>query len=257
MEGLAGVALREQISRHLGANQYQDGRRLLMAEVNSVVQGAFDGGATDVLVHDNHGSSMNMIVDQLDPRVHVYMGNLPYPRYAIVEPDVDVYFCLGYHAAQGTLHAFRDHTVSSSRWSDVWLNGLQIGELGLSAACAGVYGVPVGLVGGDDKLCAEARALLGTDVELVQVKTGLGRHAAKLLPVAGQHAKLRSAAARAVRQAHALAPWTLDPPYELRLQYMSPEIPDSRAYDGVHCERLDGTTICLRGDSLIELAGQM
>ena len=39
MEGLAGVALREQVSRHLGARQYHDGRRLLMAEVNAAVAG--------------------------------------------------------------------------------------------------------------------------------------------------------------------------------------------------------------------------
>ncbi len=257
MEGLAGVALREQVSRHLGARQYHDGRRLLMAEVNAAVAGAFDGGATGVIVHDNHGSSMNMQIEQLDPRVHVYMGNLPYPRHAILEPDVDLFFCLGYHAAQGTMHAFRDHTVSSSRWSDVWLNGLAIGELGLSAACAGVYGVPVGLVVGDDKVCAEARALLGEDVEVVAVKTGLGRHAAKLLPVAEQHAGIRAAAKRAVRRVEAFSPLVIAPPYELCLQYTSPEYADAHACDGVSCVRRDGTTICFQGNNLIALVGRM
>ena len=67
MEGLAGVALREQISRHVGGRQYQQGRRLVMAEVNAAIEGAFIGGATDVIVHDNHGSSMNMPIEQIDP----------------------------------------------------------------------------------------------------------------------------------------------------------------------------------------------
>lgn len=257
MEGLAGVALREQISRYVGGRQYQQGRRLVAAEVNAAVKGAFQGGATDVIVHDNHGSSMNMPIERLDPRVHVYMGNLPYPQHALVEPDVDIYLCLGYHAAQGSMHAFRDHTVGSSRWSDVWLNGVAIGELGLSAACAGVYGVPIGLVVGDDKLCAEARALLGPEVEVVAVKTGLGRHAAKLLPVAAQHDRIRLAAARAVRRRDAVPPCVFAPPYELCLQYTSPEYADAHACDGVSSIRRDGTTICLRGNDLIELVGRV
>lgn len=257
MEGLAGVALREQISRYLGGRQYQQGRRLAAAEVNAAVEGAFAGGATDVIVHDNHGSSMNLPIEQLDPRVHVYMGNLPYPQHAVLEPDVDVYFCLGYHAAQGRMHAFRDHTVSSSRWSDVWLNGVAVGELGLSAACAGVYGIPVGLVVGDDKLCAEARGLLGSDVEVVAVKTGLGRHAAKLLPIAEQHDRIRRAAARVVRAKDAAPPFVIAPPYELCLQYTSPEYADVHACDGVNSVRRDGTTVCLRGENLIALVGRM
>ena len=257
MEGLAGVALREQISRYVGGRQYQQGRRLVVAEVNAAVEGAFRGGATDVVVHDNHGSSMNMVIDDLDPRAAVYMGNLPYPQHALLEPDVDVYFCLGYHAAQGTLHAFRDHTVGSSRWSNVWLNGLPIGELGLSAACAGVYGVPIGLVVGDDKLCAEARALLGDGPEFVEVKSGLGRHAAKILPIGEQHKHIQTAASRAARRGWDLTPFAVAPPYELCLQYTSPEHADAYPCDGVRAVRRDGTTICLRGDSLIELAGRI
>ena len=257
MEGLAGVALRQQISRYLGGRHYQQGRRLVMAEVNAAVAGAFDGGATQVLVHDNHGSSMNMSIEALDPRAQVFMGNLPYPRCALLEPDVDLYFCLGYHAAQGVLHAFRDHTVSSSRWSNVWLNGLAIGELGLSAACAGVYGVPVGLVGGDDKVCAEARALLGSAVELAPVKTGLGRHAAALPPIAAQLALIRRTAARAVRRAREFRPFVVAPPYELCAQYTSPAFLDARAYDGERVTRRNGTTLCLRGDNLMELVGEM
>lgn len=257
MEGLAGVALRAQISRYLGGRQYQQGRRLVAAEVNAAVEGAFAGGATEVIVHDNHGSSMNMPIEQLDPRVHVYMGNLPYPRHAILEPDVDVYICLGYHAAQGRMHAFRDHTVSSSRWSDVWLNGTAVGELGLSAACAGIHGIPVGLVVGDDKVCAEARALLGREVGVVTVKAGLGRHAAKLLPLAEQHNRVRTAAARAVRRRDAVLPLVFAPPYEFCLQYTSPEFADAHACDGVNTIRRDGTTICLRGANLIDLVGRM
>ena len=249
MEGLAGVALREQISRYLGGRQYQQGRRLVAAEVNAAVAGAFAGGATDVIVHDNHGSSMNMPIEQIDPRVHVYMGNLPYPQHALLEPDVDLYLCLGYHAAQGRMHAFRDHTVSSSRWSDVWLNGIAVGELGLSAACAGVYGIPVGLVVGDDKVCAEAcDTVWGLRSRSCSVKTGLGRHAAKLLPVVDQHDRIRKATARAVRRWDAVPPLVFAPPYELCLQYTSPEFADARACDGVNTIRRDGTTICLRGD---------
>lgn len=52
-------------------------------------------------------------------------------------------------------------------------------ELGLNAALAATFGVPVVLVSGDQALAAEARALLGPAVETVVVKEAVGRYAAR------------------------------------------------------------------------------
>jgi len=257
MEGLTGVATRAQVARYLGTLAYHHGRRILMADVNAAVAGALEGGATEVLVHDNHGSSMNLDVGALHPQAEALMGNLAYPRYAVIEPDADVYFCIGYHAKQGTRQSVRDHTASSLRWSDVWLNGVHMGELGLSAACAGYYGIPVGLVAADDKVCAEARALLGADVEVVPVKTGLARHAALLAPADEVRNTIHAAAAQAVRRCRELKPFVLAPPYELQLRYTSSRYADEHVYDGVAVTRVDGTTVSDQSHDLLALLGRL
>ena len=45
-----------------------------MAEdANAAIRGAFDGGATDVLVNDSHGSQRNLLPEDLDPRARLIM----------------------------------------------------------------------------------------------------------------------------------------------------------------------------------------
>ena len=74
---------------------------------------------------------------------------------------------------------------------------LAIGELGLNAAVAGAFGVPLAFASGDDKLAAEAQALL-PGVETVAVKEGLAWSAARLLAPDATQAALRAGARRAL-----------------------------------------------------------
>ena len=40
-----------------------EARRLLMGDINAAVQGAIDGGATEVVVWDNHDGGHNAIME--------------------------------------------------------------------------------------------------------------------------------------------------------------------------------------------------
>ena len=53
---------------------------------------------------------------------------------------------IGYHAKAGTENAVLDHTISSSVVRSIRVNGIEMPELGLNAAIAGCFGVPVVLV---------------------------------------------------------------------------------------------------------------
>ncbi len=83
---------------------------------------------------------------------------------------------VGYHARAGTAHATLAHTYLFAITDVVVCGGpdgdLAIGELGLNAAVAGAFGMPLAFASGDDKLVAEARALV-PGVEAVAVKDGL------------------------------------------------------------------------------------
>src|SRR3712207_6904570 len=60
-------------------------------------------------------------------------------------------------------------------YTTLFRSGRPVGELALNAAMAGVYGVPVALVSGDQALAAEARSFLGDTVETIIVKQAVGR----------------------------------------------------------------------------------
>ena len=69
----------------------------------------------------------------------------------------------------GKAQAVLSHTYRPQVFREVKLNGTSVGETGLNAALAGYYKVPVALITGDDAVCREAKALLGS-VACVAVK---------------------------------------------------------------------------------------
>src|SRR5919201_1043883 len=53
---------------------YQRGRVFMTGDANAAVQGAFDAGATEVVVNDSHWIMRNLLIEQLDPRAKVIKG---------------------------------------------------------------------------------------------------------------------------------------------------------------------------------------
>jgi D-amino peptidase len=92
-----------------------------------------------------------------------------------------------------------------------------VGELGINAALAGSYGVPVAMVSGDQALAAEAKALLGDAVETVVVKHAVGRFAARSVSPAESCRRIRDGAAAALPRTH--PPLVLDPPIRLEVDF--------------------------------------
>ena len=155
MEGATGICCREQTMK--GNAYYAEGRRLLTGDVNAAVEGALEGGATEVLVADMHDGSFNFLLEEVHPAAEVIHGGRGGPRFPYLDGSVDAMFIVAYHARAGTRGAVLEHTMSSQSWFRVTVNGREIGEVGIDAALAGAAGVPVVLVTGDDKVCAESR----------------------------------------------------------------------------------------------------
>lgn len=98
----------------------------------------------------------------------------------------------------GTEAAVCDHTTSNQTWSGYVLCGRKVGEVGIDAAIAGLKGVPVLLVTGDDMVCREAQKLLGPWLVTCRTKVGLGRHSAVSLALKAARQKVQEAARSAV-----------------------------------------------------------
>lgn len=228
MEGVAGIVRRHQVLR--GESGYAEACRLMTGEANAAVQGAFDAGATEVLVNDSHGDMCNLVLDELDPRVQVLSGNLK--RFSMAEGVQDGRFALalfvGYHGGMGTQDAILDHTYRSAVLWSVRVNGQTMNEAGLNAMVAGAAGTPVGLVTGDASTCAQCRALL-PEVETVTVKWAVSRLAARSLHPTQARAAIRAGAAKAVGEASRFRPFRPEPPHVLELDTIDTAMADAAA----------------------------
>ena len=79
---------------------------------------------------------------------------------------------VGYHARNNSPGVL-SHTISGGSVDNIWLNGELVGETGLNTAIAGLYGVPVVMVTGDQVLNAEVQALFDGNITFVQVKEAI------------------------------------------------------------------------------------
>lgn len=221
MEGIAGVNHPNPTGRD--DRGYPNAVELMTGEANAAIEGAFDGGATEVLVNDSHGGMYNLSQLGLDPRAHLLQGQKAWSMVEGAGPDrgFGVALFVGYHARAGNPKGTIAHTYSGRPVRST-LNGRPVGESGLNAIALGAWGVPVGLVTGDDVLAAETADWLPW-AERVVVKEGIGRHAAASIHPTVARDLVRAGAGRAVRRAMAgeLRPLVLDPPYVVEVAYQN------------------------------------
>ena len=216
-------------------------RRFITAEANAAVAGAFDGGATDVLVTEAHANMRNIIPEAVDGRA-VFLSGEPKPlnHVAGIDASFDAAMFVGYHAKAGTANAIMCHTYNLHVFS-LKLNGLEVGELGADAAVAGHFGVPTVMVSGDKAACEEAKSL-APDVETVCVKDGIGYHAAKCIHPERAYELIRIGAKTALERRDSIKPFAIEPPVRAEVTFTHPNHVDAVAALPF-VERLDGRTI--------------
>ncbi len=197
MEGISGVTSWSHVNP---ANaEYVRFRRIMTADVNAAIAGAFDGGADQVMVSDGHNAGHNLMVELLDPRAQLNAGNAaPYSMMSGIELRPDACMFIGYHARAGTQQAVLNHTWDL-HIANLWLNDILVGETGLNAAVAGAFQAPLLLVSGDQTLAAEVRAII-PGVEAVVVKQATSGLSAECLHPTAAQARIRAGAGLAVKR---------------------------------------------------------
>jgi len=198
MEGISGLVRWMDVAS--AGIDFERNRRLMTLDVNAAIQGAFEAGASDVVVEENHGVEdlCVLLTDEIDPRCSLVRGGgRPGPTtMSCLDESVDIVFLVGHHAAAGTWPGIMAHTVSGGRFSEVRLGGRRVGEPDLFAIRAGEVGAAVALVTGDQMVIEEVRKRV-PEVEAVQVKRALGRQSGEVIPPARARGEIRDAAERA------------------------------------------------------------
>lgn len=226
MEGISGLVRWADVAPT--GIDFERNRRLMTLDANAAVQGAFEAGASEVVVEENHGVEdlCVLLSEEIDPRCSVVRGagRPGATTLSALDESVDLVFLVGHHAAAGSWPGIMAHTVSSGRFREVRLAGRRVGEPDLFTIRAGEVAAPVGLISGDQMVIEEVRKRV-PDAEAAQVKRALGRQSGEIIPPARAREAIREAARRAVERAGRgeLHPYRGEPaPYEIEVDLVEP-----------------------------------
>ena len=227
LEGISGVFKFDQTRQkdtplNIQACEY------FMGDINAVIRGLRDGGATEVVVLDGHGSQA-VIPHLMEPGA-TYITGKPRPgagNLTALDSTFDGMLMIGFHSMMGTADGVLNHTQSSLSENRYWYNGVESGELAQNAAIAGYYGVPVIMVSGDEATCREAKKFFGDNLVSVAVKRGLSREAAELYPFELTRKALYEGAKQAVEAIASFKPYILETPIRVKEEYLNldPDLP--------------------------------
>ncbi len=249
-EGTSGIVAWEQIMR--GNAEFEQGLRLLTDEVNAVIAGAIEGGATEFVVNDSHSTMRNLHPQDLLGRATLITGKHK-PLYMMegLDDSFDGICFVSYHGSIGAEHAVLSHTYNPGAIWEVRINGEIVGESGINALVAAHYGVPVIFVSGDATTAQEAKTI-APDAEKVVVKQSLGRFAAAHLHPSAACELLHAGAERAVRNLSGMQPPQFSLPVTLEITFLVADMAEMATWiRGV--ERSAPRTVTVTSEHLLDL----
>lgn len=198
MEGVAGIV--DWAQCRAPGQPYEEGRGLLLGEVNAAIDGALMGGATEFVCNDSHGAMNNLDPELLHGRA-VYVAGRHKPLYMMegMDDTVDAVFFVGYHGSISGQSSVLSHTYNPSVISKVTLNGVECGESGINALVALAHRAPVALITGDQRTIAEGDRFF-KEAERAVVKESITRFAASQMHPLDARDTIAGAAQRAVQR---------------------------------------------------------
>lgn len=217
IEGISGVATNVQLKKN---DEYQRFRKLMTEEVNAAVRGAFNGGATEVVVADGHGNMSNILIEEFDERARLISGsNRVMCQLEGLDEKVDGMMFVGHHGREsGSERTTISHTLAGICVKEMKVNGKVVGETELSAGAAGFYNVPSIFISGDDAYVDEVKETL-PDVESVVTKRGIDRFAADLRSPKQVHREIEKKAEAAVQRLDTYTPYEVPGPITFDLTF--------------------------------------
>lgn len=221
MEGVGGVSAESKQSSPQGAD-YEKFRRFMTLEVNAAIAGAYDAGATEIVVSDSHWNGDNIDTELLDHRVQLVRG-FPRPLGMMqgIDDTFDAVVFVGYHASEKQKNAILAHTEDGEKIFEVKINGVPVPEAGFNAAIAGDFGVPVVFLSGDKATSDEAIRILGP-IETVIVKTGSGFYSGTMLHPEESQRMIREGVKRGIDKRLNLKPYKVSHPVKLEVTFKEP-----------------------------------
>lgn len=245
MEGVAGIVDWSQC-RPPG-QPYEEGRQLLLGEVNAAIDGALEAGATEIVCNDSHGAMNNLDPAALHGRAS-YVAGRHKPLYMMegMDSSVDAVFFVGYHGSISGASSVLSHTYNPSVISKVSLNGAECGESGINALVALAHAAPVALITGDQQTIAEGGPFF-KEAERIVVKQSITRFSAAQLHPAEARERIAAGAAQALRRLPTIGLPDITRPARLDIEVQTADMAQVASWVK-GAERTGTRTIAIEGD---------
>jgi D-amino peptidase len=173
LEGSDGVLNRASQAVTFIGPRWQESRKLMTDDVNAVVDGLHDAGATEVIVLDAFDTGQVLSTLEIHPKAILLSGRPMTPMLEMNSTYAAVVFA-GLPAMAGTENGILASSYDFLSIHGIWVNGKPTGPIGARAMLAGHFGVPVIMMYGDDAACTELKQY-NPAAECAVVKWGVGR----------------------------------------------------------------------------------
>jgi D-amino peptidase len=249
MEGVCGVARWSETNT--GEEGYEYFRQLMTEEASAAVAGAFEAGATEVIVRDAHDSACNLLPKEMHQGAKLirnWSGG-PLSMMEGIDDSFHAAVFIGYHAKAHTPHAILKHTMSP-KIMDLRVNGISMAEAGWNALIAGYFGVPVVMVSGDRAVCEYVNELF-SPASAVAVKDAIGKASVNVHPAVAQDL-IREGVRKALLQRDKCKPFVMGPEYRVEVSFSEEEL----AYRGSWypgAQRVNDNTIAFGSNDFFEV----
>ena len=227
IEGATGIVSFSQCGRPSSEHyDYGFARRMLTHDVNAAIRGARQAGATEIVVKDAHATCKNLLIDELEPGTQLISGYGSGKDGMMdgIDQSFDAAFLVGYHGMAGAMYALMDHALIGGL-HQFWINDRLAGEIAVSAAVAGFYGVPTVLVTSDQIACAEAKNDV-PGIHTYTTKEGLGRFMGKLKHPSETGPGIESASFQAMQKVANIEPYVINGAVTMRATFRTVEEAD-------------------------------
>lgn len=216
MEGISGIIDVTYCDPVHGIN-YDRGRKFMTGDANAVIEAALESGVTDILVADSHDNMRNVLLESLHPKARLLSGtSRDYSMMQGLDSSYDAAIFVGYHSRHG-MPGVLSHTMSGVI-KNMFINGQVVGEFGFNALFAGLCGVPVIMVSGDNFIAEEAKALI-PGISTAVVKEAVSRTSAICLSLADAQAELKAKTKEALAKVKEIKPFVVEAPFEMRIEF--------------------------------------
>jgi D-amino peptidase len=179
LEGVNNVVGDAYVGLGKSVSDYQVAINQAVLEINKAVKALFDGGATKVVVWDNHGGGDNIDFSKIDPRAEKMTTVLPnVKRFDFCENyNFKGIVFIGYHSKEGAINGVLAHTYNSSAVQYFKVGGKAYGEFEIDATLTSNFGIVPLFASGDDVFLKEVKSF-SPQTEVVETKKALGRNKA-------------------------------------------------------------------------------